>query len=439
MADSAIAVTAGSGTSVDTRTEATNGNHRQVIVIGDPSVNAGVAPVDATNGLSVSITNASLTVGSHAVTGNVASGAADSGNPNKVAGVYNSTLPTFTTGQRGDLQIGSRGSLNVQLMAADSASGVSTLTTAATGVALSSVGLRVAAMNYISNGTTLDVALSGNGTVSPGVQRVTIASDSSGNIATIGTSVTPGTGALNLGKAEDAAHTSGDVGVMALGVRKDTAVALAGIDGDYQPFIFDASGRLHVSVGAGTIASGTAGTPSADVVTVQGVASMTPVSTAGYQVEAQTDVTRPADTTAYTANDAWADSTSAPTSGGFTLTGAGRTSGGSGVITDIMFTSSAVPGTLLQGELHIFKSAPTAINDNAAWNLSDADAKLRIAIVPFTLLADANNSYYHAQNLNIGYTCSGSANLRFLIKVKNAYTPASAEVLTVCAKCIQTN
>lgn len=68
MADTSIAITAGTGTSIDTRTEATNGNHRQVVVLGDPSTNAGVAPVDATNGLSVNITNASLTVASHAVT-----------------------------------------------------------------------------------------------------------------------------------------------------------------------------------------------------------------------------------------------------------------------------------------------------------------------------------------------------------------------------------
>lgn len=68
MADSSIAITAGSGTSIDTRTEATNGQHRQVVVIGDPSVNAGVAPVDVTNGLSVNVTNSSLTVGTHAVT-----------------------------------------------------------------------------------------------------------------------------------------------------------------------------------------------------------------------------------------------------------------------------------------------------------------------------------------------------------------------------------
>jgi hypothetical protein len=56
MADTAVAITAGSGTNVDTRTESTNGNHRQVIVIGDPATNAGVAPVDATKGLAVDLT-----------------------------------------------------------------------------------------------------------------------------------------------------------------------------------------------------------------------------------------------------------------------------------------------------------------------------------------------------------------------------------------------
>lgn len=40
--------------------------------------------------------------------GNVASGASDSGNPVKVGGIYNSTLPSLTTGQRGDAQLTSR-------------------------------------------------------------------------------------------------------------------------------------------------------------------------------------------------------------------------------------------------------------------------------------------------------------------------------------------
>lgn len=90
------------------------------------------------------------------------------------------------------------------------------------------------------------LAVAGNGAAGTGVQRVTLASDSTGNIATIGTSVTPGTAAANLGKAEDAAHTTGDVGVMALSVRQNTAAATSGTDGDYQPLITDTNGRLHV-------------------------------------------------------------------------------------------------------------------------------------------------------------------------------------------------
>lgn len=55
MADTSVDITPGSGKSIDTRTESTNGNHRQVIVIGDPSVNGGVAPVDADHGLSIDL------------------------------------------------------------------------------------------------------------------------------------------------------------------------------------------------------------------------------------------------------------------------------------------------------------------------------------------------------------------------------------------------
>ena len=50
-----------------------------------------------------------------------------------------------------------------------------------------------------------------------------------------------------LSRTEDAAHASGDRGIMALGVRKDVAAALAGADGDYQPPIFDMFGRKHVA------------------------------------------------------------------------------------------------------------------------------------------------------------------------------------------------
>jgi hypothetical protein len=55
---------------------------------------------------------------------------------------------------------------------------------------------------------------------------------------------------------EDAAHTSGDLGSIALAVRKDIAAQLAGTDGDYSVLLTDASGRLHVNVGNTVAVSG---------------------------------------------------------------------------------------------------------------------------------------------------------------------------------------
>ena len=54
-------------------------------------------------------------------------------------------------------------------------------------------------------------------------------------------------GAAGVQFAEDVIHTSGDVGTVALVVRKDTATAVAA-DGDYIPLIVDGSGRLWVHV-----------------------------------------------------------------------------------------------------------------------------------------------------------------------------------------------
>lgn len=53
--------------------------------------------------------------------------------------------------------------------------------------------------------------------------------------------------ATDHGVAEDAAHVSGDVGFMSLGVRKDVPAATAGTAGDYQPPIFDALGKHWVN------------------------------------------------------------------------------------------------------------------------------------------------------------------------------------------------
>jgi len=77
------------------------------------------------------------------------------------------------------------------------------------------------------------------------------------------TSVIPGTGATNLGKAEDSAHASGDTGVMSLGVRRDSNTSLAGNDGDYAPYQLSAAGGLKVSIIEGAGSGGTSSTDDA--------------------------------------------------------------------------------------------------------------------------------------------------------------------------------
>jgi len=66
--------------------------------------------------------------------------------------------------------------------------------------------------------------------------------------------VTVPAGASSIGKAEDVAHASGDVGVMALAVRDDTLDARSGTEGDYEPLHTGATGALWVEdVNAGAI------------------------------------------------------------------------------------------------------------------------------------------------------------------------------------------
>lgn len=262
---------------------------------------------------------------------------------------------------------------------------------------------------------------------------------------------------------EDAAAAADPIGTMAMMRRKDTlSSSEVSADGDNIAPNATSRGEQYVFLDprAGTIAK-TEDVASADAdvgVAMMAIQQSTPADTAGTNADyamlqmsggglwtrpllkpfaISVDVTRPADTTAYAANDALSDSTSSPTSGGFTFSNAARASGGSGIITDAIITTSADASTLLQGEIWIFNTSVTNINDNSAFAVSDSEIKTYVGKIPFVMEDAGNNGSYHATNLNIGFTCSGSANLRFLVKVKNAYTPANAEVLTFVIKGLQ--
>lgn len=246
------------------------------------------------------------------------------------------------------------------------------------------------------------IPATGTGTATPVIATDDIASVHYQRVKLVGAA--DGT-ATRLDVAEDEASAGGDLGIVAMVRRTDEPANQSGTDGDWEALQKGAKGLW--------------------------------VAPLGFPIRVSTDITRPADTVAYAVNDALSNSTSAPTSGGFTFTGIARKSGGAVLITDMIVASNNDPATPLQGEILIFNTSVTNINDNAAFAVSDTEIKTLVAKIPFALEDVGNNDMFHSQGLSIVAIASGSADLRFLVRVKNAYTPANAEVLTVILAGVQ--
>lgn len=223
------------------------------------------------------------------------------------------------------------------------------------------------------------------------VVKLAISTDGSGTLipaeATNGldvdvTRVIPGTTATALGKAEDDAHSSGDVGVMALGVRKDTPAAF-GADGDYTPLMVNQYGQQEVVVTKGqfriSVASG-------------GLTTSVTAYTAGDQCGTQ-----------------------------FTLANAARVSGGTGRITHVLLVdANDIIGAV---DVVFTRASVTLASDNAAYAISDSDALNVVSVVQLAGAFDiGNNRIAQAQNLNIPYDCSGGTSLYAGLITRAAHT-----------------
>ena len=262
MADSQVPITAGSGTNIDTRTEATNGDHRQVVVIGDPSVTDGVAPVTAAFGLEVDVSR-----------------------------------------------------------------------------------------------------------------------------------VVPGTGATNLGKAEDSAHVDGDVGVMMLGVREhytgsttqgDYAAISVGPNGDMNTLVRKDQVRLTPSSAITTsVLSHAAGQQTGQVLTLVGSGTLT----------------------------------------------AARVSGGSGTITSVILTD--VDDVIGPFDVAFFRSSPTTGGDNTTLSFNDADMVNLVGIVQLIGAFDlGGNRVAQALNIAVPYECAAT-NLFAVLITRFTYLPATGTALNL--------
>jgi hypothetical protein len=253
----------------------------------------------------------------------------------------------------------------------------------------------------------------------------------------------------------------------------------------------DATFTVGLPTGASTAAKqpalGTAGTASTDVLTVQGIASMTPlagnvtqfagtaaavnsgnkdngtlrfvlatdqpnlttplnVSAAAAASELHTGqvggtggfvnatYTRPSDTTAYAALDTISNSTSSPSV--LTFTNFGRVNAGTGFVTYARVLTSQTSCTA-RLRLHLYRITPTAINDNAGCTAPlYADEAKYVGFIDFPAMQTGGGSptaaFAQRDDLNLPFKCDTSdRNLYGILETLDAFTPANAQTFSI--------
>lgn len=204
-------------------------------------------------------------------------------------------------------------------------------------------------------------------------------------------------------------------------------LSFLGLDGKARSV--SSSDRLPVDIGSATLSV------TADGVEIKNdVGNPVPVSgtlsAGGLQIITTAFFTRPADTTAYAAQDVVSNSTSAPAV--LTFAGAARANGGSGLILSARHIKNSTTTAGATYRLHLYKvSTITPINDNAQFTMLYANRSNRIGFIDFSHAAggtgsDSTNALSTFQNLP--FVCGASSTSLFgILTVSAAYTPTSEE------------
>lgn len=162
-----------------------------------------------------------------------------------------------------------------------------------------------------------------------------------------------------------------------------------------------------------------------------------PVTLAPAAYGSKVSITRPADTTAYTAGDVIGIGTGAggATAGPAALTfTAGPTAGGEVIITSasIEVDASAVPAGMGNMRLHLYNvTPPSALVDNAAWDLPSGDRASYLGYVDIGTPVDLGSTLYvQADGINKQITLAG-ADVYGYLQTIGAFTPSSAAVKSI--------
>ena len=153
---------------------------------------------------------------------------------------------------------------------------------------------------------------------------------------------------------------------------------------------------------------------------------------AGEPVTQAVEITRPADTTAYTANDAINSSTTTPVA--FEFTGMAVAAGGGGMLAQVKIETDITAAASQQLRLWFYNAAPTNIaNDNAAHVNYYADKATRLFYIDVNmdaLLAGSDEIIGVTLPLYEAYNCAATS-LFVLVQALTGFTPTSGGKLYI--------
>ena len=142
-------------------------------------------------------------------------------------------------------------------------------------------------------------------------------------------------------------------------------------------------------------------------------------------------ITRPSNTTAYTAGDVVGDTGGSAI---ISLTAAGPTAGFVLVQSiSLVFSDSTVPSGMGAFRIHMYSASPTAIADNAAFDLLSGDRANYMGFIDLPTPQDLGSTIYTQVDYpgRLIKLAAASTTLFVEIETRGAYTPVSASTVSI--------
>jgi hypothetical protein len=142
-------------------------------------------------------------------------------------------------------------------------------------------------------------------------------------------------------------------------------------------------------------------------------------------------ITRPSNTTAYTAGDVVGDTGGSAI---ISLTSAGPAAGFLLVQSiSLVFSDSTVPSGMGAFRVHMYSASPTAIADNAAFDLLSGDRATYMGYIDLPAPQDLGSTIYTQTDYpgRLIKLAAASTTLFVEIETRGAYTPVSASTVSI--------